>query len=75
MRVVGVEHQDDLLAFGDRPDLLGDVCIDTRAFDHAHAFAHRVRLDGLAVVRADVDVDAKHFAMALQLQQGGVVED
>ena len=31
--------------------------------------------DGLAIVRTDVEVDAQDFAVALQLQQRGVVDD
>ncbi|MNG26730.1 hypothetical protein D3C84_1117550 [compost metagenome] len=63
--VVGIEHQDDFLAFGRCMDLLGDSRIDARTLDHRDAFAHRVALDGFAVMRADIQVDTKHFAMAL----------
>src|SRR5204863_1653433 len=71
--VVRVEHDHDALDLSGRGAGPGDdVIVQRRAFDHADPLRERVRLDRLAVVRADVDVDAEYLTLAHQLEDGCV---
>ncbi|MNZ57715.1 hypothetical protein D3C78_757000 [compost metagenome] len=75
MGVIGVEDQNDFFAFGRSVNLSRDGRVDAGTFDHLDAPGHRMAFDRLAVVRANVEVDAQYFTVALQLQQRGVVDD